>query len=83
MTRRAAIALGGTAIAATAFALSRSTENEITPAERDAMGRVATSFMDRYEVPGLSVAIARHGRLLYQGPFGVSNRETREPQCAG
>jgi CubicO group peptidase (beta-lactamase class C family) len=81
ITRRAAILLGGTAIAATAtaFALRRFAGDDISPGERDAMARVAASFMERFGVPGLSVAIAHHGRMVYQQPFGVANRDSNEP----
>jgi CubicO group peptidase (beta-lactamase class C family) len=54
-------------------------ENEIDPTARRSMAGVATNFMARFDVPGLSVAIARHGRLVYQEAFGVSNRDTGEP----
>jgi CubicO group peptidase (beta-lactamase class C family) len=34
--------------------------------------------MRKYDVPGLSVAIAREGRLVYENPFGESNRQSGE-----
>ena len=79
MTRRAAILLGGTTLAAAAFALRRIGEEEITQGECNAMAQVAMNFMDRFEVPGLSISIARRGRLVYQQAFGVSNRDASEP----
>src|SRR5260370_18698518 len=42
------------------------------------MAGVANAFMCKYDVPGLSVAIARNGRLVYENPFGESNRESHE-----
>jgi len=42
------------------------------------MADVATAFMRKFDVPGLSVAIARAGRLVYENPFGESNRQSRE-----
>ena len=42
------------------------------------MAAVAAAFMRKYDVPGLSIAIAREGRLVYENPFGESNRQSRE-----
>lgn len=42
------------------------------------MEGVATAFMGRFDVPGLSVAITRSGRLEYENAFGVSNRQSGE-----
>jgi CubicO group peptidase (beta-lactamase class C family) len=81
MTRRSAILLGGTALAGGVLALRHleQNENEISQSERRAMAQVAANFMNTFEVPGLSVAIARHKRLVYQEPFGVADRDTAEP----
>ena len=86
MTRRNAIrcAAGAAAFAATAvrrnpcFALPGSGDYEVTKVERDEMAGVATTFMQTFEAPALSIAIARHGRTVYREAFGVSNRETGE-----
>ena len=51
---------------------------EPTPVEREERARVATEFMRRFDVPGLSVAIAQQGRLVYEAPFGFANWEARE-----
>jgi CubicO group peptidase (beta-lactamase class C family) len=51
---------------------------EISPSERQHMADVATAFMSKFDVPGLSVAIARDGRLAYENPFGESNRQSHE-----
>jgi CubicO group peptidase (beta-lactamase class C family) len=53
-------------------------EDEISGPEREQMAGVANAFMCKYDVPGLSVAIARNGRLVYENPFGESNRESHE-----
>jgi Beta-lactamase len=42
------------------------------------MADAATEFMRSYEVPGLGVAIARHGVLVYDEAFGVADREAGE-----
>jgi CubicO group peptidase (beta-lactamase class C family) len=49
-----------------------------TPDERQSMARLAADFMDSYDVPGLSVAIAVRGKPAYVEAFGVADRETRE-----
>lgn len=54
-------------------------DDEIPPSERQRMADVAVSFMRKFDVPGLSVAIARNGRLVYENPFGESNRQSHEP----
>ena len=51
---------------------------EISLSERERMEGVATAFMGRFDVPGLSVAITRAGRLEYENAFGVSNRQSGE-----
>ena len=42
------------------------------------MAGLAAGFMEAYDVPGLSVAIAIKGRLGYVEAFGVADRETGE-----
>jgi len=42
------------------------------------MARLAVGFMDTYNVPGLSVAIAVKGKLAYAEAFGVADREAGE-----
>jgi CubicO group peptidase (beta-lactamase class C family) len=39
---------------------------------------VVFTFMNKYSVPGMSVAVAKNGELLYAEGFGYSNRDTRE-----
>jgi len=53
-------------------------EDEIASSEREQMAAVATAFMRNFDVPGLSVAIARKGRLVYDSPFGEANRQSGE-----
>src|SRR5262245_30699656 len=77
--------LGGTA----AWPLGVSTWAESAPvaaalpaepsaAERAAMVEAAMAFMQRYAVPGFSVAVGHSGRLIYQDAFGWADREARE-----
>jgi CubicO group peptidase (beta-lactamase class C family) len=52
--------------------------DEISASERQQMAAVATAFMSKFDVPGLAVAIAQGGRLVYESPFGESNRQSHE-----
>jgi CubicO group peptidase (beta-lactamase class C family) len=54
------------------------TAPEGTPAERAAMAAAARAFMQKYDVPGLGVAIARQGRPVYDESFGFADREAQE-----
>jgi CubicO group peptidase (beta-lactamase class C family) len=49
-----------------------------TAAERLVMAEAAARFMSQYRVPGLSIAIAREGRMVYQEAFGFADRATAE-----
>jgi CubicO group peptidase (beta-lactamase class C family) len=51
---------------------------EPVASERVAMAEAARAFMQKYDVPGLSVAIGHLGRLLYQDAFGWADREAGE-----
>ena len=52
--------------------------DEPTAADRGAMAQVASDFMEKFDVPGLSVAIAHGGRLVYESAFGEACRQPRE-----
>lgn len=80
ISRRSAIRLGvgGAALAAGALWLKRSPEEKISLRERTAMQSVAEAFMTKFSVPGLSVAIARQGVLVYNEAFGLADREQRQ-----
>ena len=47
---------------------------EASLSEHKAMQVVAEDFMKRFDVPGLSVALARDGVLVYDETFGVASR---------
>jgi CubicO group peptidase (beta-lactamase class C family) len=49
-----------------------------TPDERKRLARLAAAFMETYEVPGLSLAIAIKGRPVYVEAFGVADRDAGE-----
>ncbi|HLY56265.1 MAG TPA: serine hydrolase domain-containing protein [Stellaceae bacterium] len=46
--------------------------------ERAAMAATAEALMRRHDLPGLAVAIAHRGRILYDEAFGMAVRETGE-----
>ncbi len=50
----------------------------ISPAERAAMAASAATYLDSHGVPGVSVAIARHGSLVYAEGFGLADAKTGE-----
>jgi CubicO group peptidase (beta-lactamase class C family) len=82
LTRRSfcARALAGTAVGVAVTALKGASEadGEFIPKELHAMEATASAFMRKYDVPGLSVAIARRGRLVYTRGFGLADKETNE-----
>jgi len=42
------------------------------------MAEIAGQFMDKFRVPALSVAIARHGQFVYREAFGFADEAKRE-----
>lgn len=42
------------------------------------MGRLAQTFMDKFEVPALSFAIGYAGAIVHQAAFGIADREQNE-----
>jgi CubicO group peptidase (beta-lactamase class C family) len=70
------LATGLASAVSTAWAQPRG--EEILPGERAAMAAAARAFMDEYDVPGLSVAVARNGHLAYAQGFGVADTRTGE-----
>lgn len=86
ITRRAClkrIAWGATAIPALLRsgqiqARDFATQPSPTANQRVAMAGIASRFMARYGVPGLSVAIARHGQFVYSEGFGSADQATDE-----
>ena len=69
-------ALAGIGFSRTAFA--RAPEIEISADEREAMAAIANGYLAEYGAPGLSVAIAQHGRLAYAQGFGLADPATGE-----
>lgn len=49
-----------------------------TEGERATVSAIVESFMTKYRVPGLSVAISRQGRFVYREAFGFADRDRGE-----
>ena len=65
--------------AGSAACAARAAGDGIDPDERAAMDALAWEFMTGYKVPGMSVAIARKGRLVFAEGYGLADRTTNEP----
>ena len=86
MTRRTALKLGVTGLLGSlsgtfnhrALACLLTDDDGIQRSERQKMADIASSFVDKFDVPGLSVAIARKGRIVYREAFGFADRDRGE-----
>jgi len=54
------------------------TEPSLDPREREKLADLAHAFLKSYDMPGLSVAVMRHGRLAYADAFGLADRAKDE-----
>jgi CubicO group peptidase (beta-lactamase class C family) len=61
-----------------ALAQSSDTTPPPTQAERAAMSDLAGAFMEKYAVPGFSIAVGHGGTIVYQDAFGWADRENKE-----
>ena len=80
-TRRAAIqhlGLGTLAVAAPGLAFAQPRAVELGGADRTVVNAVAEAVVKKFDVPGLSVAIAHRGQLVYQQGFGFANKQSGE-----
>ncbi len=50
-----------------------------TPSQAAAIAAIAQEAMLKFSAPGLSLAIARHGVMVYQQGFGYANKATQAP----
>ena len=73
-SRRAFLRFAAGAVATRAAAAA----DAPSPAELAGMDGVATAFMRAHSVPGLSVAVARDGAIVYQRAFGFADRDKKE-----
>ena len=60
------------------IAAERISEPVPTAGERAALADIAHEFLAKTKAPGLSVAIARHGQLVYAEGFGLAEQATEE-----
>lgn len=56
------------------FAAEVESQPTPTPDELKAIADIAKGFLDKYKCPGLSVAIARKGQIVYAEGFGVADK---------
>lgn len=79
LTRRTALGgIGAAAVAAPGVARAQARAIEPTATERAAMDAVAEAMLAKFDVPGLSVAIAAGGRLVHEAGFGVADASSGE-----
>ncbi|MBC9931012.1 serine hydrolase domain-containing protein [Chitinophaga qingshengii] len=57
-------------------------DSTLRPPDMPQVDHIIKAFMTQYQVPGMAVAITRHGKLVYAKGFGVTNRNTRKPVTA-
>src|SRR5947209_2367530 len=67
-----------TIASAPVWAKAQTANDAPTRNELAAMQGVASAFMQKHSIPGLSVAIARHGEIVYDEAFGFADRERKE-----
>ena len=79
LSRRAFVRKIGFAGVAGAVAPSLADPPALAPSEQQAVAAITHGFMERFSVPGLSVAIAREGKMIFTGGFGVADRTTGAP----
>jgi CubicO group peptidase (beta-lactamase class C family) len=60
------------------FAAEPETQPVPMESESAAMAGIARQTMEQYNAPGLSVAVARHGKLVYQQAFGFADQARGE-----
>lgn len=62
-----------------ARAVAQTDTDEISDAQRASLTSMASAFMGDCAVPGLSVAIAKHGKFSYRQAFGFADTRKKEP----
>jgi CubicO group peptidase (beta-lactamase class C family) len=75
-SRRSFLQLAAGALAARA---AEAADDGPSAEELIRMQGVARVFMSAHSVPGLSMAVARNGQVIYECGFGFANRDTHEP----
>lgn len=67
------------ALAAAAHVGQLRADTPVTGVGNPAIDSAVLEFMDEYEVPGLSLALVRNGRLVVARGYGVTDNQTGEP----
>ena len=73
------LSAGAAALSGPFSALAQSSDTTPPPTqdERAAMADLAGAFMDKYAVPGFSIAVGHGGAIIYQDAFGWADREIK------
>ncbi len=79
LSRRAFARKIGFAGAASAIVPSLRDALALAPSEQEAIAAITREFMERFKVPGLSVAFAREGNVILARGFGVADQTTGAP----
>jgi CubicO group peptidase (beta-lactamase class C family) len=69
-------AIGSVALAGFGRSALARAVGDISASEREEIAGLAASYIAEFAAPGLSVAIGRHGRLIYAAGFGVADPAT-------
>ncbi len=56
--------------------------HEVVEDELELFDKLMTKFVEKHKVPGASLTIGRHGRILFDRGFGLSDREARVKMAA-
>ncbi|MDR3422823.1 MAG: serine hydrolase [Xanthobacteraceae bacterium] len=74
------LSVGAAALSGPFSALAQlsDTRPQPTQAERAAMSDLARAFMEKYAVPGFSIAVGHGGTIVYQDAFGWADQGNKE-----
>ena len=70
---------GLSAVSLLAKVNAQTQSTQISDQQSEALANTARAFMNSCNVPGMSVAIARHTQVVYQRAFGFANLDKKEP----
>jgi len=73
---------GATIMGQDSYAAIWEAKETFRPADMQKIDAAVTKFMNDYQVPGLSFAIAKDGRLVLVKTYGYANKETAEALTA-